>query len=266
MKKSLMFLSAAVLALSTVFISSCGDDEGGGGSQVPPAVIKTIAMDYTGDGSEVEEWEFTYDEEGRVELIEITYNGVSDGTREYAYSENELIITRNGNETVFELDDEGRVVKEFWVEDKTEWEGYQYNSDGIMTKIVEHYDGVDHLKFDLTVEDGNTTNRIRYEEDGSVREDREFTYTAANNASGIHQMYAVDSEWKNIAGLYGKQSKKLVGAYIRHITADPTSTFGATYTYTFDDKNRVDTQTKVGTFSGGTFTEKWTYTYYEDEE
>ena len=267
MKKYLMFLSAAVLALSTVFISSCGDDDEGGGSKVPPAVIKTIAMDYVGDGSEVEEWEFIYDDEGRVELINIKYNGVSDGTREYEYAENELTITRNGNETVFELDDEGRVVKEFWNEEQTEWESYQYNSQGYMIKIFEHWDGADHLKYDLTVEDGNTTHRIRYEEDGTTEvEDREFSYTIADNASGIHQIYAVDSEWKNIAGLYGKQSDKLVEEYVRHIADDPGSTFGATYAYTFDDKDRVATQTKNGTGSGGTFTEKWTYTYYEDGE
>lgn len=266
MKKYLRFLSAAVLGASTVFIASCGDDETGGGSKVPPAKIKSIAMDYTGDGSEVEEWEFTYDEQGRVELIEISYNGSPDGTREYDYSvANELTITRNGNETVFELDAEGRVIKEFWDSEQTEWEAYQYNSAGYMIKIFEHYDGTDHLKYDLTVDDGNTTNRIRYD-GANITEDREFSYTIADNASGIHQIYAVDSEWKNIAGLYGKQSDKLVEAYVRHITADPTSTYGAVYTYTFDDKDRVATQTKVGTGSGGTFTEKWAYTYYEEVE
>jgi hypothetical protein len=266
MKKSLMFLSAAVLALSSGFLTSCGDDDEGGGSKVPPAVIKTIALDYNGDGSEVEQWEFIYDTEGRVETINILYNGVSDGSREYDYSvDGELTITRNGNETVFELDDEGRVIKEYWNAEKTEWESYQYNSSGYMTKIFEHWSDADHLKYDLTVEDGNTTNRIRYEEDGvTVVEDREFSYTIADNASGIHQIYAVDSEWKNIAGLYGKQSDKLVEEYVRHITADPASTFGATYVYEFDDKDRVATQTKNGTGSGGTFTEKWTYTYYED--
>ncbi|HNC30865.1 MAG TPA: hypothetical protein PKX08_12715, partial [Cyclobacteriaceae bacterium] len=120
-------------------------------------------------------------------------------------------------------------------------------------------------KYDLTVSNGNTTHRIRYEDDGTtVREDREFTYTIGDNASGIHQIYAVDSEWKNIAGLYGKQSKKLVEAYVRHITDEPETSYGATYTYTFDTKNRVATQTKNGTSSGGNFTESWAYTYYEE--
>lgn len=260
MKKYLMFLSAAVLALSTVFISACSDDDGGGGSKVPPAKIKTIAFN---DGFAIESWEFFYDDEGRVTSITNIYDDGDPSTITYDYSvDGELTITKDDNETVYELDDKGRVVKEFWSDD--EWEGYQYNSDGKMVKIFEHWDGVDHLKYDLTVEDGNTTHRIRYEEDGSVREDREFSYTIGDNASGIHQIYAVDSEWKNIAGLYGSQSDKLVDEYVRHITSDPGSSFGATYAYTFDDKDRVATQTKIGTSSGGTFTESWAYTYYED--
>ncbi|MFZ2906380.1 MAG: DUF4595 domain-containing protein [Cyclobacteriaceae bacterium] len=263
MKRSLMFLSALVLALSTMFISSCGDDEGGGGAKVPPAVIKTVTFD---NGSEIESWEFTYDAEDRVISIENIYDGQAPTTISYDYSvANELTITKEGEETVYALDGDGRIIKEFWDVDKTEWEGYQYDADGRMIKIVEHYSGTDHLKYDLTIEDGNFTHRIRYEDDGvTVKEDREFTYTIADNASGIHQIYAVDSEWKHIGGLFGKQSKKLAEEYVRHITDDPTSSFGATFDYTFDSKNRVATQTKNGTGSGGTFSESWSYTYYED--
>ncbi len=266
MKRSLMFLSAAVLALSTAFISSCSDDESGGGSKVPPAKIKTIAFN---DGFAIESWAFSYDDQDRVTSITNVYDGGDPATITYTYDDaaSELTIDKEGNETVYALDTEGRVIKEYWNEDKTEWEGYQYNSDGRMVKVFEHYSGADHLKYDLTVEDNNTTHRIRYEDDGTtVREDREFTYTIGDNASGIHQIYAVDSEWKNIAGLYGKQSEKLVEAYVRHITEEPETSYGATYAYTFDDKDRVATQTKNGTSSGGTFTESWTYTYYEDGE
>lgn len=261
MKKYLKFLTAAVLTCSIVVISACSDDEGGGSKKVPPAKIKTIAFD---NGDVIESWEFTYDAEDRVSLIEITYDGGSDGTREYDYSvPNKLTITRNGNEFLFDLDSEGRVIKEYY--DTDEWDTYQYNSGGYLIKIIEHYGGADHLKYELTVDDGNTTNRIRYD-GANVSEDREFSYTIADNASGIHQIYAIDSEWKNIAGLYGKQSDKLVEKYVRHITSDPTSTYGATYEYTFDDKDRVAKQTKIGTGSGGTFTESWTYTYYEEVE
>lgn len=263
MKKYLMFLSSIVFVLITMLLSSCGDDGGGAAPVVPPAKIKMISFN---DGSAVESWEFTYDATDRVVSISNVYDGGTPESINYSYAvANQLTIDKAGSITVYALDANGRVIKEFWNEDKTEWSGYEYDGDGIMKKIVEHYDAIDHLKYEMTITSKNVTHRIRYEDDGTtVKEDREFTYTIGDNASGIHQIYAVDSEWKNVAGLFGKQSNKLVNAYVRHITADPTSNFGATYEYTFDAKNRVSTQTKNGTSSGGPFSESWSYTYYED--
>ncbi len=261
MKKNLIYVCLTILMASVVI--SCGDDDDGDPAQVPPAVIKTISFD---DGDAIESWEFTYDANDRVISIINIYDGGAPESITYNYSvTGQLTIDKAGNITVYALDAEGRVQKEFWNVDKTEWEGYEYDVDGIMKKVVEHYDGTDHLKYMMTIVDKNVTNRIRYEDDGvTVKEDREFTYTIGDNASGIHQIYAVDSEWKNVAGLFGKQSKKLVEKYVRHITADPGSTFGADFEYTFDVKDRVLSQTKNGTGSGGPFTEEWTYTYYED--
>lgn len=271
MKKYLMFLSAAVLALSTVFISACSDDEGSGGQdKIPPAPIKTITMDYTGEGEEVESWEFLYDAEGRVETIKIFWNGEPDGTREYDYSvPGQLTITRNGNNgKLYYLDSEGRVTKEILDGNPETYYTYQYDGNGILTKIFERWDGVDHLKFQMTVKNGNVTNRIRYEDDGTtVREDREFTYTSGDNSSEIHQIYAIDSEWAWVGGVYGNQSKKLVSKFVRHITEDPTSAYGVTLEYVFDPvTKRVTSVTKYGTSSGGPYTEILSYTYYEDVE
>jgi hypothetical protein len=267
MKKYLMYLSMAVLAFSMVLMSSCSDDDGGDAPVVEPSLIKSIAIDYSGGkGDEVEKWEFIYDANDRVESINNYWNGDLDDVITYNYSvAGKLTITKSGNPTVYTLDSEGRVTKELWNEAGTEYQGYQYNADGRMIKVIEHYDGTDHLKYDLTIVNGNVTNRIRYEDNGvTVREDREFSYTIGDNLSGIHQIYQIDSEWKNVGGTFGEQSKKLVGSYVRHVTDDPTSSFGATYTYTFDAKNRVATQTKNGTSSGGPFSEAWEYTYYED--
>ncbi|MEQ8580423.1 MAG: hypothetical protein RIC30_20740 [Marinoscillum sp.] len=266
MKKYLMFMSAIVLGASTIFMSSCKDDEGGDPVIVEPSLIKTISIDYSGGaGEEVESWQFNYDANDRIESIDVFWNGESDGTTVYDYSvANQLTITRGENSTVYALNADGLVIKEFWDSEKTEWEGYEYNSDGQMIKVVEHYGGTDHLKYDLTISDGNVTNRIRYNDDGTVREDREFTYTIGDNLSGIHQIYQVDSEWKNVGGTFGKQSAKLADGYLRKITEDPTSAFTAKFEYTFDEQNRVATQTKNGTSSGGPFSESWAYTYYED--
>ena len=261
-------LSAVVLASSALLITSCDDEKGDGPPVIPPAVIKTISMDYLGDGTEVEEWEFLYDDQDRVETINITYNGASDGSREYDWSvPGQLTVTRNGaSPLLFILDSEGRVSREMGDDgDDETYYLYEYNADGILSKIYERWDNVNHLKFEMTIEDKNVVHRIRYEDDGvTVIEDREFTYNTGDNASQIHQIYAVDSEWKWVGGVYGTQSEKLVASFLRHLTDDPTSTYGATFDYTFDADNRVSGVTKNGTSSGGNYTEKWQYTYYED--
>ena len=262
MKKNLIFLSAVILIICGVFSTSCDKDDNN-----PPVVqtslIKKITADYIGDGTEVEGWEFIYNAAKKVTSIINTFNGAVVDTILYDYAvPGRLTITKSGNPTVYVLDGSGRVIKELWNVDGTEWEGYEYDADGIMTKIIEHYGGADHLKYDLTIANKNITNRIRYEEDGTVREDREFTYTTGDNTNGIHQIYAVDSEWKHVGGTFGNQSKKLMDAFVRHITSDPLTAYGVDYVYTFDSENRVATVTKNGTSSGGTYTEIYTYSYY----
>ncbi len=84
--------------------------------------------------------------------------------------------------------------------------------------------------------------------------------TMLNN---IQQIYAVDSEWKTLGGLFGKPNKKLASGFVRNITADPLSAYGVSFAYTFDAENRPATITKNGTSSGGPYTEVLSYTYYE---
>jgi hypothetical protein len=264
MKKSKIFLSAIALIASTLLISSCGSDNGNDAPTVVVASkIKKISFN---DGYAIESWDFTYDASKRVLSISNVYDGGTPEIIAFDYTvSNKLTIDKAGTKTVYVLDASGRVIKELWDTAGTEWEGYEYGTDGVMKKIIEHYGGADHLKYDLTVANSDVINRIRYGDDGvSKTEDRVYTYTQGDNLSAIHQIYAVDSEWKNIGSAFGKQSKKLLASYVRKITADPTSTYGATYAYTFDVKNRVATQTKNGTGSGGPFTESWAYTYYED--
>ena len=262
MKKNLFFYLCMTALLSITI--SCDKDDDNNPPVVEAALIKTINLDYTGDGSEVEGWEFIYNASDRVTSIINTYNGSVEDTILYDYTTpGRLIITKSGNPTTYELDANGRVSKELWVADGSEYEGYTYNADGILVKIIERYGGADHLKYDMTVVNKNVTNRIRYEEDLTVREDRAFSYTTGDNASEIQQIYAVDSEWKPVGGLFGEASAKLASGFVRHITADPLSAYGVTFDYTFDAENRPATVTKNGTSSGGPYTEKLTYTYYE---
>ncbi len=72
MKKYLMFMSAIVLGASTIFMSSCKDDEGGDPVIVEPSLIKTISIDYSGGaGEEVESWQFNYDDNDRIASIDV---------------------------------------------------------------------------------------------------------------------------------------------------------------------------------------------------
>jgi hypothetical protein len=263
MKKNLFFYLC--MALFMTIVISCKDDDDGNPPVVEASLIKTIHLDYDGTGADVEGWEFIYDASDRVTSIINTYNGTVEDTILYDRgTAGKLIITKGGNPTTYELDANGRVSKELWVADGSEYEGYTYNADGILSRIIEHYGGADHLKYDMTVANKNVTNRIRFEDDGvTVKEDREFTYTTGDNASNIQQIYAVDSEWKPVGGLFGEACDKLASGFARHITADPLSNYGVTFTYTFDTKNRPATITKNGTSSGGPYTEILSYTYYE---
>ncbi|MDP3313118.1 hypothetical protein [Lutibacter sp.] len=266
MKKSKIFLSAIALIASTMFISSCGGDNDSPPPPPPvPSKIKKISMKYT--DNKIESWEFIYDANKRVTSISNIYDGGTPEAITYDYSvAGKLTINKNGTKTVYILDTNGRVVKELWNAAGTEWEAYEYDADGIMKKVEEYYGGKTYLKYNMTIASKNVTNRLRYNDDAgsTLREDRVFTYTVADNLSNIPQIYAVDSEWKNIGGLFGKQNQKLALTYTRKITSNPTSNFNGTFAYTFDTKNRVATQTKNGVGSAGPFSESWTYTYYED--
>lgn len=265
MKKNLFFYLCMTLFM-TIAVSSCKDDDDDDNPPVVEAsLIKTITLDYDGTGADIEGWEFIYDATDRVTSIINTYNGSIEDTILYDYSTpGRLVITKSGFPTTYELNAEGRVSKELWVADGSEYEGYTYDADGILVKVIEHYGGADHLKYDMPVVNGNVTNRIRYEEDLTVREDRVFSYTTGDNLSNIQQIYAVDSEWKTLGGLFGEASAKLASGFVRNITADPLSAYGVTFAYTFDAENRPATITKNGTSSGGPYTEILTYSYYEE--
>lgn len=265
MKNSMKYLKSLAIFMAVIGLASCTNDINGTSEYptVPDSKIKKISFD-NGDG--LESWEFIYNANGQVTSIANSWEGGAPEMITYDYSQaGKLTIKKGSNTTNYVLDGEGRISKELWNSSGTEYVAYQYNTEGILVKVIEHYDGMDHLKFENKITKGSITNRVRYEDDGvTIREDRVFGYTIADNANSIHQTFTVDSQWKNTGGLYGVQSKKLAKNYTRKLASDPSSSYGATFEYTFDEMNRVATQTKNGTGSGGNFTESWSYTYYEE--
>lgn len=265
MKNSIKYLNSIAICLTLILLSSCTNDIGGESDfpVVPDSKIKKISFD---GGYGIESWEFTYDGNDRVTSISNVYDGGTPEVIMYDYAQaGKLSINKGGNITNYTLDGEGRISKELWNDSGTEYAAFEYDGEGFLAKIFEHYSGADHLKYENKINNSNITNRVRYEDDGvTVREDRVFEYTIASNPSSIHQTFTVDSQWKTVGGLYGIQSKKLAKNYLRKLTSDPDSNYGATFDYTFDDQNRVATQIKNGTGSGGSFSESWSYTYYEE--
>lgn len=265
MKNSIKYLKLLGFCFTLVLMGSCSKDNGGM-EEIPTiqeSKIKKISFD-GGDG--VESWEYNYDAVGRVTSIANVYEGGTPEMITYDYSQaGKLAIIRGGSTTNFTFDSQGRVTKELWDDTGTEYAAFNYDSAGYLVKVIEHYSNTDHLKFENIITNGNITNRIRYEDDGvTVKEDRVFDYTIADNKNAIHQVFTVDSQWRNTGGFYGVQSKKLANSYVRKITSDPTSSFGVKFAYTFDQENRVVTQTRNGTGSGGTFSEVTSFSYYEE--
>lgn len=272
MKRSLMFLSAAVLVLSTVFISSCGDDDGGGAPEIPPALVKSITLD-EGGGDYVVTWTFTYDDEDRLILTEVNEDGFEyDITYDYSVT-GKLTELEDGTwESVFILDDEGRIIKGLWGDEEDDnFDGYEYDDDGYLIRRYYKEDGVEYEIDAATVVDDNITVHSRY--DGAVVDrTKVFTYlpsATALNVSNLPQANLRNSERRTVSGLYGKGSKKLVDFLELNYVGSPEDYVKNSNTYTFDDNNRVLTIQRTGVDAGGNDTgldELFTYTYYEDEE
>jgi len=256
MKKQFTLLAcAAMVALS---FSSCKDDNKDDKPVVVAASpIKSIGVVYT-DG--IEKYEFTYDAvTKKITKIDDFWNDVLDKTITYDYSvANKLTITSGTSVTVYDINASGMVTREDWGND--EWAGYEYNADGYLTKIIEHWGGADHLKMEAVITNGNIMKHTTYDDDGvTVKKIKEFTYTTGDNVNDIHQACMVDNNTKPVGNLFGKPSKKLVDflEYWDPRTTDPKGK--TTISYEFDSKNRPSKITRAG----DGWQEVYTYTYYE---
>jgi hypothetical protein len=264
MKKSLMFLSTALLAFSMVFLSACGDDDDGKKQEVKITPIKKITFDPSWGA--FDSYEFTYDDEGRVATMVRTEGDDEPVTFTYNYSvANQLTITTSsGGSTLYDLDEEGRITKEYWNDEKTEWVAYNYNSDGFMDKLTERWDGEDHIKYTAETNSKNVTQHERFYDDGELRTTKVFNYStlsSAVNVNDIHQTTINDSNWQWVGGFLGKASEGLVDnlQYWAPGDEDNKSTTSITYDFVGD---LMTGMTRVGV----DFTEEYTFTYYEEVE
>jgi YD repeat-containing protein len=274
MKKSLMFLSAAVLALSTVFISSCGDDDEGGAKEIPPALIKSITSNVD-DGGRITTWEFTYDDQDRLTLTEVTdsEDGSYDITYDYSVAGRLTELEAGLYESVFVLDEDGRIIKGLWDASEVDdnFDGYEYDEDGFLIRRYYKEGGVEYEIDEATVVDDNITVHSRYDGD-DIDRTKVFTYlpsATALNVSNLPQANLRNSERRTVSGLYGKGSKKLVDFLELNYVGFPEDYVKNKNTYTFNSDNQVVSIQRTGTDADGNDTgldELFTYTYYPIEE
>jgi hypothetical protein len=258
MKKSIYLFLVVAMAAAVTFSSCKKDDEAEDPIVVVASPIKTLGVVYT-DG--VDLYEFTYDATTKkITKIDNYWNAELDKTITYDYSvAGKLTITSGDSPTEYELNAAGYISKEVWSSD--EWAAYEYNSDGYLVKIIEHWDGADHLKMEAVITNGNIMKHTTYDDDGvTVKKIKEFTYTSGDNVNDIHQANMIDSNTKPIGNLFGKPSKKLVD-FLKYWDprANPIEVRQTTITYEFDAKNRPSKITR----SSADWQEVYTYTYVE---
>lgn len=254
MKKQFLFL--ALVAFVALNVSSCKKDDGGDDPVVVVASpIKSIGVVYA-DG--VERYDFTYDAvTKKITKIEDYWNDELDKTITYDYSvAGKLTITSGTSATVYDINSSGMVTKEDW--GSGEYAAYEYDANGYLVKITEHWGDADHLKMVAVVTNGNIMKHTTFDDDGTtIKKVKEFTYTTGDNVNDIHQANMVDSNTKPVGNLFGKPSKKLVDflEYWDPRNSDPRKR--TTITYEWDTKNRP---TKI-TRTGVDFVEVYTYSY-----
>lgn len=269
MKKSLLFLSAAVLAFSTVFISACSDDDGGSGQTViPPALVKTLTIDDV-------TWEFTYDENNDDRLVSVLVTEGEDDpyTITYDYSvPGRLTEVEAGMwESHFVLDGQGRIIKSLWDESETDdyFDGYEYDANGYLVRRYYKEDGVEYTTETATVVNGNITVHTEFS-GPNVSRTKTFTYlpqAGALNVSNLPQANLRNSERRTIGGLYGKASTKLVDYLELNYPNDEGAYRKNRNVYAFDNEGRVISITRKFADAAGNSTgsdEVFEYTYYEN--
>ena len=257
MKKSLLtyFAFAALIAATA---SSCkSDDDDGGTPVVEASPIKTLTYD---DGTDSEAYTFTYNTDKKVTSILDVYNGDVEGAETIAYDysvANQVSVTKGDNDPmVWTLDPNGRVTKA--TDPYLQYYRYEYDANGFLTKVFEHYDDADHLKNQMTILNGNVTQILTFEDDGTtVKKTKNFFYTSGDNVNQYPQDNVIDSNWKSTGGFFGKPSAKLMDHAEYWNGSDESAKNTTTYSYTFDDKNRPSVVTK----SGNGFSETYTLTY-----
>jgi hypothetical protein len=223
-------------------------------------LIKSVsfAADWAG-GTEM--WEFAWNATTKkLSSFNDYWEGTLDKAVTYDYSvPGKLTLNKDGAfYREYDIDSNGHIIKDY-----DSGNTYEYNADGFLVKVYEFWGGADHLKYEMTLAEGNISKITTFDDDGvTAKKIKEFSYTIGDNINGIHQANATDSEWMPMGNFYGKPSKKLVDFFeYWDPRVTPIEKSKSSLVYALDSKDRISTATK--TLADAT-TEVWTYTYYEE--
>jgi hypothetical protein len=248
-------------ALMATAFYACKDDDDDDDDQVQSYLVKTIK--FTADWNRgASGYEFFYDANDHVTNFNRTYDDAADGAFVYDYSvSGKLGLTKDGADyNTYDMNAQYLVTKEPWGTD--EWAAFEYNGDGFLNKIYEHWGGADHLKYMVEFASGNVSRITTYDDDGvTAKRIKEFVYTIGDNVNNLQQANVIDNDWKPVGGFYGKASAKLVDYFEYWDPREsPIVKKKSTFSYEFDAKNRPSKVTKT---LADMSVEVWEYTYYE---
>ncbi|MEI7525092.1 MAG: DUF4595 domain-containing protein [Mariniphaga sp.] len=226
--------------------------------------IKSISF-YAAWAGGTEEWDVTYDANGKVTKIDDMWEGSLDKTLNFDYTvAGKLTVTKASDGSVngtYTLDSSGHITKDDW--GSGEYASYDYNANGFLTNGHEYWSSADHMKYQLDYVDNSVTQITTFGDDGvTAKKIKTFVYTIGDNVNGIPQAIndITGSEYKALGNLFGKPSMKLVDHFdYWDPRVSPIVKKTSTYTYKFDSSNRVTQADKF--LSADSSTETWKYTY-----
>jgi len=258
MKKLFGILTIALL-VATAF-TSCKKDSTDATAKA--YLVKTISFTADWNGG-ISGYEFAYNTNKKVTGFNRTFDAGADGVFVYDYSvSGKLSATKDGSAySAYDINAQGFITKEDW--GGGEYATWEYDANGYCTKYYEFWSGVNHLKYQMEITNGNITKWTTYDDDGvTAKKIKEFFYSAGKNINGLHQANSIDSDWKPVGNFYGKPSTNLLDHFdYWDPRVTPVSKSTSTFTYQFDTKDRPVLATKTLTDLS---TEIWGYTYYEE--
>ena len=255
MKRLLSILAIAMLMV--IAFTSCNKDDDGD-SNAKSYLLKSVSF-YADWAGGTEKWEFTYDANKKVTQFVDYWEGAVDKTVSYDYATaGKLKLMKDGAVwKEWDINASGYVTKD------ESGNTFEYDANGYLIKYYENWGGADHLKYEMTITNGNITRITTYDDDGvTVKKIKEFTYTVGKNLNGLHQTNATDSDWRPVGNFFGKPSKNLVD-YFEYWDprVTPISKARSSLTYTF---NALNNPIKVVKTLADMSTETWDYTFYEE--